>query len=224
MSSLRFVPIVLFIMGNGIQAQEEALISSSPIPGWTQRIDVLEGTATGRVFPWNIISGTRPPGLRQPLEGLQDFANRNNRFLKDYSASSDRSANSSPDGPLWDRDYRTTDSGEEVPAYWESVAPATYTLVFATPVEIHRIDLAPPLRKIGFSDFEVLLQRVRDKDFHPIIIEEATISRGLTIDAGYLWEFRIEPEKILRMRIEFKKGTLDFPDRIFLKDLDVWGK
>ncbi|MCA9441082.1 MAG: hypothetical protein KC964_09775 [Candidatus Omnitrophica bacterium] len=218
-----FVLFSLF-WGVRVEAQQDPGEKTLSAPDWVQTIDVQAGTEEGEVYRWNIISATRLPDPLPPREGLRDFAALEEPTIERVSASPDNSKNSSPRGPLADSNYRQNEQGEDVPAFWEAIAPATYTIEFATPFELYQIDLASPLRKIGFSDFETLIQSSTDEAYHPIIIDEATTSRGASLEAGYLWEFRIRPEKVHGVKFEFKKGTLDFPDRIFLKDLDLWGK
>jgi len=224
MTPVRFVPLFLLFTGIGIGAEGEEKQESSRAPDWVHRVDVLESSETGRVFPWNVISATTFSGISAPVAGWRDLANVEESLLKEVAASPDRSANSSKRGPLFDSDFRENEKGESVPAFWEAVAPATYTLDFATPVVIHQIDLTPPLRKIGFSDFDILVRDATDSEYHPVSIREATTARGPTLDSGYHWRFRIESERALGLRLDFRKGTLDFPNRIFLKDLDIWGE
>ncbi|MCA9413022.1 MAG: hypothetical protein KC917_11625 [Candidatus Omnitrophica bacterium] len=226
---MRRFSVVVFVVfslfwGVRVDAQENSGERPLSAPSWVQTIEVQSGTREGAVYRWNIVSATRPPDPLPPREDLRDFATLEEPTIERVSASPDNSKNSSPRGPLADSNYRQNEQGEDVPAFWEAIAPATYTIEFATPFELYQIDLAPPLRKIGFSDFETLIQSSTDEAYHPIIIDEATTSRGASLEAGYLWEFRIRPEKVHGVKFEFKKGTLDFPDRIFLKDLDLWGK
>lgn len=190
----------------------------------THRIEVVDSSRTGRVYPWNIVSATTTPKPGPPRPGWRDFARVEEPSMEQVAASPDRSTNSSPMGPLADADIRINAEGKEVPAFWESVLPATYTVEFATPFRLHQVDLTPPLRKIGFSKFGVSIRGAAEEAYHPAVILEGTTARGPSLDAGYLWSIRIEPTLIRGVRIDFEAGTIDFPEQVFLKDLDLWGE
>ena len=225
MKPIFIVPFVLILLGqSGFAGEVDPQPKQLHAPAWIQKVRVEEATPTHRAYTWNLISATTTPRSGPPRPGLSDYAKAGHPFLKRISASPDHSDKSSPLGPLADDDFRTDKAGEKVPAYWEAIAPATYSVEFSTPVEIHQIDLTAPLRKIGFSDFEVFVEPLEDPTLAPVLIEEATTSRGETLEAGYHWELRIQPTKTRKILLRFRKGTIAFPDRIFLKDLDIWGK
>lgn len=216
--------MVLFSAGFALCVAASAQTPPPDHSALTHRIEVVDSSGTGRVYPWNIVSATTTPKSGPPQPGWRDFARVEEPSLERVAASSDRSTNSSPKGPLADADIRVNHEGKEVPAFWEAILPATYTVEFATPFRLHQVDLTPPLRKIGFSKFSILVRGATAEVYHPAVIIEGTTARGPTLEAGYLWSIRIEPTLIRGVRIDFEAGTIDFPDRVFLKDLDLWGE
>lgn len=217
-SVLRCFPVfwTLFpILGMAQAPSQGSLHSASKV----YQVRVQSASTVEDVVPWNILFATGEIRSTTPAEGLRDFANQRESTLLHIVSKSDLVFDATTDPQF--SEARTTPGRMR---YWGAVVPATLSLTYREPFILEQVGLKAAARNLGFSDFSLLVRGSTSEAFHQPHILEATAGLGRSLHDGFQWMLRLAPEEVREAAIRFERGGLEHPDRVYLRDVDFWGR
>jgi hypothetical protein len=168
---------------------------------------------------WIILLATTEVRRATPEAGLHDYANINEKTLKGLNTSSALILNATNDPVIA---ARLAPGGRA--QFWGAVVPATLTLTYSEPFLLSYVGLRTPTRQLGISDFSLLIRKTQDETLSAPQVVEATASFGRSFGDGQRWLLKIAPTEVQEVEVLLKHGTLGHEDRVYIGDIDLWGK
>jgi hypothetical protein len=183
------------------------------------QVRVQSASAGEQVVPWNILLATGEIRSTTPAAGLRDFANQREPTLLRIASKSELVFDATTDPQ-----YSEARTAPVRMRYWGAIVPATLSLVYREPFVLEQVGLKAAARHLGFSDFSLLVRESTSEVFHQPHILEATAGLGRSLHDGFQWMLRLAPEKVRETAIRFERGGIEHPDRVYLRDVDLWGR